>query len=198
MKVADSLKPIAKLIENAQDQQQGPIGSHKPTILCIACSDARTDPQYWFKTMVNQMFVIRTPGNVVPAYQTKVPCGVTAGIVYAIEYLKVKQCILMGHTDCGGVNHCYTTQAHASNPTMTNWMSQLSNQPQDLEETQDGLRSKALLLKSYQHLLLYPSVKSYMDEKKLNCHILLNQVNGKGLEYYDFSKSEFAPCMSDQ
>ena len=71
-------------------------GQH-PEILVIACSDSRVVPEMIFNATLGEIFVIRTAGNVINE-------GELATVEYAIEHLKVKQIIVLGHTHCGAIH----------------------------------------------------------------------------------------------
>ena len=71
-------------------------GQH-PDTLVITCSDSRVVPEYIFNASLGELFVIRTAGNVINT-------GELATIEYAIEHLKVKSIIVLGHTHCGAIH----------------------------------------------------------------------------------------------
>lgn len=71
-------------------------GQH-PEVLVIACSDSRVVPEYIFNCSLGDIFVIRTAGNVINE-------GELATVEYAIEHLKVKRIVVLGHTHCGAVH----------------------------------------------------------------------------------------------
>ena len=71
-------------------------GQH-PYALVITCSDSRVIPELIFNKTLGEIFVIRTAGNVIND-------GELATIEYAIEHLKIKEIIVLGHTYCGAVH----------------------------------------------------------------------------------------------
>ena len=71
-------------------------GQH-PDTLVITCSDSRVVPEYIFNASLGELFIIRTAGNVINE-------GELATIEYAIEHLKVKSIIVLGHTHCGAIH----------------------------------------------------------------------------------------------
>ena len=71
-------------------------GQH-PETLVITCSDSRVVPEMIFNCSLGDIFVIRTAGNVINE-------GELATVEYAIEHLKVKRIIVLGHTHCGAVH----------------------------------------------------------------------------------------------
>lgn len=71
-------------------------GQH-PDTLVITCSDSRVVPEYIFNASLGDLFVIRTAGNVINE-------GELATVEYAIEHLKVKHIVVLGHTHCGAIH----------------------------------------------------------------------------------------------
>ena len=71
-------------------------GQH-PDTLVITFSDSRVVPEMIFNCTLGDIFVIRTAGNVINE-------GELATVEYAIEHLKVKHIIVLGHTHCGAVH----------------------------------------------------------------------------------------------
>ena len=71
-------------------------GQH-PEVLIITCSDSRVVPEFIFNASLGDIFVIRTAGNVIND-------GELATVEYAIEHLKVKRIIVLGHTHCGAIH----------------------------------------------------------------------------------------------
>ena len=71
-------------------------GQH-PDTLVITCSDSRVVPEIIFNCSLGDIFVIRTAGNVINE-------GELATVEYAIEHLKVKSIVVLGHTHCGAIH----------------------------------------------------------------------------------------------
>jgi len=73
------------------------INGQHPYALVITCSDSRVIPEVIFNKTFGELFVIRTAGNVIND-------GELGTIEYAIEHLKIKLIIVLGHTHCGAVH----------------------------------------------------------------------------------------------
>ncbi|MFB7463514.1 carbonic anhydrase [Streptomyces sp. NPDC056224] len=76
--------------------------AHRPATLFIGCSDARVVPELITQSEPGELFVIRTAGNLVPAYAPG-PDGVTASIEYAVAVLGVTAIVVCGHSACGAM-----------------------------------------------------------------------------------------------
>lgn len=76
----------------------------KPETFVIACSDSRVDPQMIFNAGPGELFVARNVANLVPPYQPDSKYhGTSAALEFAVRVLQVKQIVVMGHAQCGGV-----------------------------------------------------------------------------------------------
>jgi carbonic anhydrase len=75
-----------------------------PRTLVIACSDSRVDPQTIFGTGPGELFVVRNVAALVPPYQPDSNYhGTSAALEFAVRVLKVKDIVVLGHAQCGGV-----------------------------------------------------------------------------------------------
>jgi carbonic anhydrase len=75
-----------------------------PEYLIISCSDSRADPATIFDASPGEFFVVRNVAGVVP------PCesdrsyhGTSAALAFAVLQLKVRNILVLGHAQCGGV-----------------------------------------------------------------------------------------------
>ena len=90
---ADLAKKNKELNKSLNELVKG----QKPPVLVITCSDSRVSPEEVFSLGLGYLFVIRTAGNVINE-------GELATVEYAIEHLKVKRIVVLGHTHCGAVH----------------------------------------------------------------------------------------------
>lgn len=74
-----------------------------PRVMIIACSDSRVDPAQVFDTDPGEMFVVRNVAAMVPPFETSPGHhGVSAALEFAVQVLKVREIVVMGHGMCGG------------------------------------------------------------------------------------------------
>ena len=75
-----------------------------PETMVIACCDSRAAPEAIFNSAPGELFVVRNVANLVPPYA---PDGeyhsTSAALEFAVQSLKVKNIVVMGHGRCGGV-----------------------------------------------------------------------------------------------
>jgi len=75
-----------------------------PQVMMIACADSRVDPATIFSAGPGDLFVVRNVANLVPPYEQNGGYhGTSAAIEFAVEHLKVKDIVIMGHGLCGGI-----------------------------------------------------------------------------------------------
>ena len=89
--------------------------THEPTGLFIGCSDARVPVNVITATEVGELFVHRNIANQVVATDN----NLLAVVQYAVEVLQVKDVIVCGHENCGGVRAALQGQAP---PLVEGWL----------------------------------------------------------------------------
>lgn len=77
----------------------------KPEIMVIACCDSRVSPEVIFDARPGELFVVRNVANLVPPYSPDGELhGTSAALEFAVQALRVKHIVVMGHARCGGVH----------------------------------------------------------------------------------------------
>jgi len=80
-----------------------------PDVMLIACADSRAEPSDIFNAAPGEMFVVRNVANLVPPYKPDGGLhGVSAALEFAVNVLKVRHIVVMGHGGCGGVTASLT------------------------------------------------------------------------------------------
>ena len=91
--------------------------SQQPEIMVIACSDSRVDPAQIFDVDPGEIFVVRNVSAMVPPFETAPGLhGVSAALEFAVQFLKVKEIVVMGHGMCGGCRAALTKEMHGTEP----------------------------------------------------------------------------------
>ncbi|GHB47467.1 carbonic anhydrase [Streptomyces viridiviolaceus] len=94
---------------------------HRPRALFIGCSDARVVPELITQSDPGELFVIRTAGNLVPAYAPGAD-GVVASIEYAVAVLGVSDIVVCGHTACGAMTALAEGHDLGAAPVIADWL----------------------------------------------------------------------------
>ena len=89
----------------------------EPQVMVIACSDSRVDPAQIFDVRPGEIFVVRNVAALVPPFETNPGHhGVSAALEFAIQVLKVREVVVMGHGMCGGCKAALTRELHGTEP----------------------------------------------------------------------------------
>jgi carbonic anhydrase len=89
----------------------------EPDVMVIACSDSRVDPAQIFDVDPGEIFVVRNVAAMVPPFETAPGYhGVSAALEFAVQFLKVKQIVVLGHGMCGGCRAALTQEMHGTEP----------------------------------------------------------------------------------
>ena len=75
-----------------------------PAVMVIGCCDSRVSPEVIFDAGPGELFVVRNVANLVPVYQPDGGAhGVSAALEYAVNVLRIKHIVVLGHAQCGGI-----------------------------------------------------------------------------------------------
>ena len=86
-----------------------------PKVMVISCSDSRVDPAQIFDVAPGEIFVVRNVAALVPPYETTLgQHGVSAAVEFAVQFLKVREILVMGHGMCGGCQAALTQDLHGN------------------------------------------------------------------------------------
>ena len=89
----------------------------KPETLIIACCDSRAGPELVFNARPGELFVVRNVANMVPPYEPDGQYhGTSAALEFAVEGLKVKNIVVLGHGRCGGINAALSSVSEPLSP----------------------------------------------------------------------------------
>ena len=89
----------------------------QPDVMVIACSDSRVDPAQIFDVDPGEIFVVRNVAAMVPPFETTPGHhGVSAALEFAVQVLKVREIVVMGHGMCGGCKAALTQELRGTEP----------------------------------------------------------------------------------
>lgn len=170
-----------------------------PTILFIGCSDSRVDPAILTEAGPGDIFVIRNVANLVPEYQPEWSTyhGVSAAIEFAVCGLNVRNVIVMGHTDCGGVKSLLDSDHNKTDNFIDTWLSIASSVKEEVStlNTKGQCKYSAaeqLIIKlSLRNLLTFPHIRSRVKAGALKLHGWHFSVRTGELKVYDHLKDVF-------
>ena len=150
-----------------------------PEVMVIGCSDSRVSPEVIFDARPGELFVVRNVANLVPPYAPDARLhGVSAALEFAIEALKVKHIVVLGHAHCGGVR-AYASDSAPLTPGdfIGKWMSLITPAAERVGER--GNLSEAAYLErleqasianSIDNLMTFPRVQELVARGELALH----------------------------
>ncbi|WP_035000353.1 carbonic anhydrase [Bartonella tamiae] len=101
----------------------------KPETMVIACCDSRAAPETIFNATPGEMFVMRNVANQVPPFHPDGEYhGTSAALEFAVQSLKVKHIVVLGHGRCGGIKSALNHKAQplSSDDFIGQWMGLLA------------------------------------------------------------------------
>ncbi len=174
----------------------------KPTTLIIACCDSRAAPETIFNAGPGELFVIRNVANLVPPYA---PDGeyhsTSAALEFAVQSLRVKHVVVMGHGRCGGISAALDPAAEPLSPGdfIGRWMSLLAPVAKEIQDSTlltSGERQTALerisIRNSIANLRTFPCVKILEDKGKLQLHGAWFDISSGELWVMDPNSGDFS------
>ncbi len=152
----------------------------KPQTLVIACCDSRAAPEIVFNSGPGEIFVIRNVANLVPPYEPDANFHATSSALeFAVEALKVKDIVVMGHGRCGGIQAALDPDGEplSAGDFIGRWMSLLKPVAERIGNDSGmtkGERQTALERISIRHSLAnlrtFPNVRTLEKAGKLKLH----------------------------
>lgn len=167
----------------------------QPEIMVISCCDSRVDPALILQCDPGDLFVVRNIANIVPPYEKdEAHHGTSAALEYGICFLKVKHLILLGHSQCGGIQMLLSKQQAAPNDFISNWVSIVKTPSDDGHDANEY--AKLALHDSLTNCLTFPWLKAALEKNELNIHLWFFDVQKGQVFNYAKEAGEYQPLES--
>ena len=175
----------------------------RPRAMVIACCDSRVHVTSIFGADSGEFFIHRNIANLVPGYAPDgEQHGTSAAVEYAVNTLKVAHLVVMGHTNCGGVQGCHAMcSGHAPEleertSFVGRWMDILRPGYERVvtlpaEDQIRALERQAVVI-SLENLMTFPFVKTAVELGELSLHGVLHDIAQGALEQYDGKTQGFS------
>jgi carbonic anhydrase len=164
----------------------------QPKIMVVACCDSRVDPALILQCDPGDLFVVRNVANIVPPYEKdEAHHGTSAALEFAVRFLKVKHLILLGHTQCGGIQALVNGNDTNKNDFITNWVSLIKPTKPNSQDIDDC--AKAALNQSYQNCLTFPWIKEEVMQKNLLIHLWFFDIKTGQIFTYSDTQKKYQP-----
>ncbi len=150
--------------------QQLAYNGQKPEIMVVSCCDSRVDPGLILQCEPGDLFIVRNVANIVPPYVKDLGHhGVSAALEFGICYLEVKHLIILGHSQCGGIQALLNHEVlNKQNDFISKWVSLIKDDVKDESNVDEA--SKRALVNSQENCLTFPWIKQRVDACKLQIH----------------------------
>ncbi|MFV1874220.1 MULTISPECIES: carbonic anhydrase [Nioella] len=175
----------------------------RPRAMVISCCDSRVHVTSIFGAESGEFFIHRNIANLVPPYAPDGDHhGTSAAVEYAVTALKVANIMVLGHSNCGGVNGCIQMVSgnapELEKPTsfVGRWMDILrpaceeTASINDQDERQQALEKQSVLV-SLANLMTFPFVSESVEAGRLSLHGLWNEIASGALEMYEPESKSF-------
>lgn len=177
-----------------------------PKIMVIACSDSRVDPAQIFDVDPGEIFVVRNVAALVPPFETTAGHhGVSAALEFAVQVLKVRQIVVMGHGLCGGCKAALTQELQGTEPGrggfIADWIAMLDDVRKDVVE-KHGIHGRqaeramehAGVRASLNNLRTFPCIREKEQSGDLRLRGAFFAISEGVLHLLDEETGEFRPA----
>ncbi len=179
--------------------QQASKTPQKPIAMIITCCDSRILENTIFGGDVGDYFVHRNIANIVPSKNNNDQNIQTlSAIEYALKVLKIPNLIILGHSNCGGVEYSYKTLSDKENINdfeyINKWVGCLQNSynniPNDFSETEKiTFFEQENIKQSIKNLNEYDFIDKLINANKLNVIGLWYQIDSGLIKFLDNNNS---------
>ncbi|MEM7547017.1 MAG: carbonic anhydrase [Pseudomonadota bacterium] len=158
-------------------------GGQRPRAMLISCCDSRIDTVSMFGAEPGDLFVVRNVANLVPPYAPDQDHhGTSAAVEYAVMTLKVAHIVVVGHSNCGGVQACHdmcsgaAPELEEASSFIGRWMDILRPGYERVQKAAPNDMSPLVALEheavrtSLANLATFPFVEAAIDEGLLTLH----------------------------
>ena len=150
-----------------------------PAVMVIGCCDSRVSPEVIFDAGPGELFVVRNVANLVPVFQPDGGAhGVSAALEYAVNVLRIKHVVVLGHAQCGGIR-AFIDKIDPLSPGdfIGRWM-QMFIKPGEVVEQRERETmqdftvriEKAAIFRSLENLMTFPFVRARVESGDMNLH----------------------------
>jgi carbonic anhydrase len=175
-----------------------------PKTMIIGCSDSRVDPAILTNCAPGDIFTVRNVANLVPPYEeTGGLHGVSAALEFAVCHLGVEHIIVLGHSQCGGINALMAGSCGCKGGGfISRWMSiatparerVLEELPGKDPTLQQRAAEQAAILLSLENLHSFPWIDQRVTDGTLSLHGWYFDLTAGELMEYAPESGTFVKC----
>ncbi len=178
------------------------MGQH-PRAMVISCCDSRVHAMSLFGGESGEFFIHRNIANLIPPFNPNGDHhGTSAAIEYAVTVLGIAHLLVLGHSNCGGINSgfhvCNAEDNHSFKDTsfIHKWLNILKPAYEKLNKSGDEASQireleQLSIIVSLNNLMGFPFVKDAVDADRLTLHGLWHDIGSGELLAYSSDSSRF-------
>ena len=172
----------------------------KPETMIIACCDSRAAPETIFDAGAGELFVVRNVANLVPPYAPDAGRHSTsAALEFAVIALGVKQIVVMGHSQCGGIKAAVTNiDPLSKGDFITKWMDDVKDVVDGVPAPENGdthahcqMVEQASVEQSLHNLRSFPWIAQRCRSGELSLHGAWFDIASAELHVFDDKTNEW-------
>lgn len=163
----------------------------QPEVMVVACCDSRVDPSIILQCEPGDLFIVRNVANIIPPYESDDGHhGTSAALEFGICFLNVKHLIILGHSQCGGIDALISGCNFSKNDFISNWVSQVKLDPEHLDVS---CVSQLSIAKSYENCFTFPWIKQKVDLGLLQIHQWYFDIKEGEILVYNHQRDRYLP-----
>lgn len=168
----------------------------RPETMVVACCDSRVDPALILQCDPGDLFVVRNVANIVPPYEKdEMHHGTSAALEFGVCYLKVTHLVLLGHSQCGGIQALLDETQVGINDFISNWVSLIKTSPCEGCHSDDY--AKLALHESYKNCLTFPWIKEKVQQGILKIHLWFFDIKAGEIFTYSEDHKKFVSLSQE-
>ena len=186
--------------KNTRLYKKSSLEPQKPKAMIISCCDSRVNEISIFNGEIGDFFIHRNIANLVPPFSPDGEHhGTSAAIEYAINELKIRHLIILGHTECGGISTSYKLHSKKESKNylfINKWLDILRPAYKKIsknisKEDQLAQLSEESIKNSLQNLFKFPNINQLVKKNELFVHGLIHNISSGGLKYLNPETGKF-------
>jgi len=169
-----------------------------PRVMVVACCDSRVDPAIITDADPGDLFVVRNVANLVPPCETGGGYhGTSAALEFAVQSLCVRHIIVLGHSQCGGIQSLLQDSKAPQGDFIIPWMAIAGEARQKASarhaagaERQRACEQAAIQV-SLRNLMSFPWVRERVEQGALHLHGWYFDIDRGALLHYNAQTNRF-------
>ena len=174
---SDIIERIRKLQAGISVPDDAVPAPHRPEMLFIGCIDARLDINIEIGIPYGKALIYRNVAALVSGTKgddDTEHVGEAAALEFAVNVMNIKDIVVMGHTDCGGINACLHGVPGARHimqylSTLDGVRSEVTSQAGNIAQTARKME-QAAVRQSVANLMTYDAVAQKVASGQLTLH----------------------------